>query len=65
MAPINSWFVLANRLLIIVVVLSFSVFPKVLLTWLPLRIWIILFLTGIAVLGALEMRLRYKQGVLH
>lgn len=65
MAPINSWFVLANRLLIIVVIVSFSVFPKVLLTWLPLRSWIIVCLIGTTVCGLIEMRLRYKQRVLN
>jgi hypothetical protein len=38
---------------------SFSIFPNVLLRWIPVSTWVIVFLIGIAVWAAAELRLRY------
>jgi hypothetical protein len=51
------------RLLIIVLVVSFSIFPKTLLRWIPLSAWVVILL-GFAVLClSTEMTLRYRQGM--
>jgi hypothetical protein len=50
------------RLLVIPVVVSFSIFPRVLLRWISVSTWMIVFLIGIAIWAAAELRLRYQQG---
>ena len=51
----------ANRLLIILVVSSFVVFPRTTMLMSIAR-WMILFLLGIVICGSLELILRCREG---
>ena len=50
-------------LCIILVVCLFALFPRVLLRWIPISAWMVIFLVGIAVFGAIEITLSLRQGL--
>lgn len=50
------------RLFPFVIIALFALHPKT-VTWMPMSSWMALFLIGIVIWAAIELRLRYRQGM--